>query len=189
MRAPPASKRPTIGARAFMAMSWILTILPACVSDSEPPNTVKSLAKTKQVRPFTVPQPVTTPSPGIFCLSMPNSEVRCSTNMSISSNEALSRRRSMRSRAVSLPRLCWASMGSFVLIQIAGVLTGLFVLIALSLAAHQNPEQFGAFGMLVQQFAWVAAALVILSAAGRPQGWSLSGYLGVTWPRARHVVL
>ena len=57
-----------IGARVFSAMSWILMIFCAWVSDSEPPNTVKSLAKTKTVRPLTVPQPVTTPSPGIFCL-------------------------------------------------------------------------------------------------------------------------
>ena len=69
MRAPPASNRPMIGARAFIAMSWILMIFCACVSESEPPNTVKSLANTNTVRPFTVPQPVTTPSPGIFgCL-------------------------------------------------------------------------------------------------------------------------
>ena len=57
-----------IGARVFSAMSWILMIFCAWVSDSEPPNTVKSLAKTKTVRPLTVPQPVTTPSPGIFLL-------------------------------------------------------------------------------------------------------------------------
>ena len=57
-----------MGARAFIAMSWILTIFCACVSDSEPPNTVKSLAKTNTVRPLTVPQPVTTPSPGILLL-------------------------------------------------------------------------------------------------------------------------
>src|SRR5262249_28535686 len=75
------------------------------------PNTVKSLAKTKTVRPFTVPHPVTTPSPGILALwSMPKSTQRCSTNMSNSSNEPLSIRTSMRSRAVSLPRLCCASM-------------------------------------------------------------------------------
>ncbi len=64
MRAPPASNRPMIGARAFSAMSWILMIFWACVSESEPPNTVKSLAKANTVRPLTVPQPVTTPSPG-----------------------------------------------------------------------------------------------------------------------------
>ena len=40
----------------------------AWVSESEPPNTVKSLANTNTVRPFTVPQPVTTPSPGILRL-------------------------------------------------------------------------------------------------------------------------
>ena len=53
-----------MGARILSAMSWILMIFWACASDSEPPNTVKSLAKTKTVRPLTVPQPVTTPSPG-----------------------------------------------------------------------------------------------------------------------------
>ena len=68
MRAPPASNRPMIGARAFIAMSWIFTIFCACVSESEPPNTVKSLANTNTVRPFTVPQPVTTPSPGSSAL-------------------------------------------------------------------------------------------------------------------------
>ena len=110
MRAPPASNRPMIGARAFIAMSCTLMIFCAWVSDSEPPNTVKSLANTNTVRPFTVPQPVTTPSPGIFVFSMPKSVERCSTNMSNSSNEPLSSRSSMRSRAVSLPRLCCASM-------------------------------------------------------------------------------
>src|SRR4029077_1124845 len=110
MRAPPASNRPMIGARARNAMSWILVIFCACVSDSAPPNTVKSLAKTKTLRPFTVPQPVTTPSPAILVFSMPKSFERCSTNMSNSSNEFLSMSSSMRSRAVSLPRLCCASM-------------------------------------------------------------------------------
>jgi hypothetical protein len=46
MRAPPASNRPMIGARFLSAMSWIFTIFSAWDSDSEPPNTVKSLAKT-----------------------------------------------------------------------------------------------------------------------------------------------
>ena len=78
-----------IGALAFIAMSWILTIFCAWVSDSEPPNTVKSLAKTKVLRPLTVPQPVTTPSPGTLVFSMPNSTERCSTNMSNSSKRAL----------------------------------------------------------------------------------------------------
>src|SRR6201999_508039 len=72
MRAPPASYRPMIGARAFIAMSWIFTIFCACVSDSEPPNTVKSLAKTKVLRPLTVPQPGTTPSPGTLLFAIPN---------------------------------------------------------------------------------------------------------------------
>src|SRR5271163_2848399 len=99
-----------IGALAFIAMSWILTIFCAWVSDSEPPNTVKSLANTNVLRPLTVPQPVTTPSPGTLDFSMPNSTERCSTNMSNSSNEPLSSNSSMRSRAVSLPRACCASM-------------------------------------------------------------------------------
>src|SRR5262249_41841878 len=79
MPAPPASNRPMIGARAFIAISWILTIFCAWASESEPPNTVKSLAKANTVRPLTVPQPVTTPSPGILLFSMPNSAERCST--------------------------------------------------------------------------------------------------------------
>src|SRR5579862_6328327 len=99
-----------IGALAFIAMSWSFVIFSACLSDSEPPNTVKSFAKTKVLRPLTVPQPVTTPSPGTLLFSMPNSVERCSTNMSNSSNEPLSSRSSMRSRAVSLPRACCASM-------------------------------------------------------------------------------
>src|SRR6266849_325560 len=99
MRAPPASNRPMMGARALSAMSWILVIFSAWVSDKEPPNTVKSLANTKTVRPLTVPHPVTTPSPGILVCAMSNS-----------SNELRSSRSAMRSRAVSLPRLCWASM-------------------------------------------------------------------------------
>ena len=110
MRAPPASNRPMIGARVFSAMSWILVIFPACASESEPPNTVKSLANTNACRPFTVPQPVTTPSPGILVFSMPKSVLRCCTKVSNSSKLPLSSRRSMRSRAVSLPRLCCASM-------------------------------------------------------------------------------
>ena len=45
MRAPPESFSPTTGAPDSIAMSMILTILAALVSDSEPPNTVKSWAK------------------------------------------------------------------------------------------------------------------------------------------------
>src|SRR6202163_3738735 len=99
-----------IGALAFIAKSWILTIFWAWVSDNEPPNTVKSMAKTKVLRPLTVPQPVTTPSPGTLVFSMPNSTERCSRIMSNSSKLPLSSRSSMRSRAVSLPRACCASM-------------------------------------------------------------------------------
>src|SRR6185312_3717865 len=99
-----------IGHRAFIAISWTLMIFCACVSDNEPPNTVKSLEKEKPPRPLTVPSPFPKRRPGFFDFSMPNSLERCSTNMSNSSNEPLSSRSSMRSRAVSLPRLCWASM-------------------------------------------------------------------------------
>ena len=45
MRAPPESLRPTTGAPIFIAMSMIFTILAALVSESDPPNTVKSCAK------------------------------------------------------------------------------------------------------------------------------------------------
>ena len=55
MRAPPESLSPTIGAPAFIARSITLQIFRACASASEPPNTVKSCANTKTVRPWTVP--------------------------------------------------------------------------------------------------------------------------------------
>ena len=45
MRAPPESLSPTTGAPIFIARSMILAILAPLVSDSEPPNTVKSCAK------------------------------------------------------------------------------------------------------------------------------------------------
>src|SRR5579872_1981655 len=99
-----------IGALAFIAMSCSFVIFSAWVSESEPPNTVKSLANTNVLRPLTVPQPVTTPSPGTLVFSMPNSVERCSTNMSNSSKLPLSSRSSIRSRAVSLPRACCAAM-------------------------------------------------------------------------------
>jgi heme A synthase len=46
MRAPPESLMPTTGAPLRMAMSMILQIFWACVSDSEPPKTVKSWENT-----------------------------------------------------------------------------------------------------------------------------------------------
>ena len=52
MRAPPESLRPMTGAPTFMAMSMILTILAALVSESEPPKTVKSCAKTNTSAAF-----------------------------------------------------------------------------------------------------------------------------------------
>ena len=110
MRAPPESLRPITGAPTRIAWSMILQIFSACASESEPPNTVKSWLNTNTRRPFTVPEPVTTPSPGIRCSAMPKSLQRCSTNMSISSNEPGSRSSSRRSRADSLPRLCCAAI-------------------------------------------------------------------------------
>ena len=88
----------------------ILQIFSAWASESAPPKTVKSWLKTNTGRPLMVPDPVTTPSPGIRCSAMPNSVQRCSTNMSISSNDPWSSRSCRRSRADSLPRLCWAAM-------------------------------------------------------------------------------
>ena len=78
---------PITGAPTWIARSMILQIFSACASESEPPNTVKSWLKTKTSRPLIVPWPVTTPSPGTCCSAMPNSVQRCSTNMSVSSNE------------------------------------------------------------------------------------------------------
>jgi hypothetical protein len=45
MRAPPESFSPITGTPIFMARSMIFTIFAALVSDSDPPNTVKSWAK------------------------------------------------------------------------------------------------------------------------------------------------
>lgn len=62
MRAPAPSLSETSGAPAEMAMSMILWILLAWASPSAPPKIRKSWAYTKTVRPWTVPQPVMTPS-------------------------------------------------------------------------------------------------------------------------------
>jgi hypothetical protein len=107
MRAPPESFRPTMGAPIFIARSMILQIFAAFVSDSEPPNTVKSCAKANTCRPSTRPCPVTTPSPGTCCSSIPKSRQRCVTSLSTSSKVPGSNSKSMRSRAVSLPLSCW----------------------------------------------------------------------------------
>ena len=64
IRAPPESFSPTTGAPSFIARSMIFTIFAALVSDSDPPNTVKSCAKANTCRPSTRPWPATTPSPG-----------------------------------------------------------------------------------------------------------------------------
>jgi len=55
MRAPPESLRPTTGTPAFMALSMILVIFSAWLSESDPPYTVKSCEKTYTGRPWTRP--------------------------------------------------------------------------------------------------------------------------------------
>ena len=55
MRAPPESFRPITGAPVLSARSMILTIFFALVSESDPPNTVKSWANTYAVRPWIRP--------------------------------------------------------------------------------------------------------------------------------------
>src|SRR6266852_8820402 len=58
------------------------------------------------------PKPVTKPSPAGRCSCIPKSTQRCRTNLSSSSKLPSSRRRWMRSRAVSLPVLCSRSRRS-----------------------------------------------------------------------------
>src|SRR5258708_24072495 len=57
MRAPPESFSPIMGAPIFAARSMIFTILAALDSDSDPPKTVKSCAKTYTSRPSMRPYP------------------------------------------------------------------------------------------------------------------------------------
>src|SRR2546426_4359405 len=77
IRAPPESFSPTIGTPVFIARSITLQILRAYASEREPPKTVKSWANTKAGRPWIRPDPVTTPSPGIFCFCISKSWVWC----------------------------------------------------------------------------------------------------------------
>src|SRR5437016_10414024 len=77
MRAPPESLSPMMGAPFCRALSITLQIFSACASDSEPPNTVKSCAKTYTSRPTIRPYPVTTPSPRYFSSASPKSTERC----------------------------------------------------------------------------------------------------------------
>ena len=79
MRAPPLSFNPMTGAPTFSAMSITLQIFSAWRFDSDPPKTVKSWLNTNTNRPLIVPDPVTTPSPGMRCSSMPKSMQSCST--------------------------------------------------------------------------------------------------------------
>ena len=93
-----------------MAMSMILWILVACASPSAPPKIRKSWAYTKTVRPWTVPQPVMTPSVyGLFA-SRPKPVARCRRSGSTSLNDPSSRSSSIRSRAVSFPLAFCASV-------------------------------------------------------------------------------
>src|SRR2546425_9904165 len=112
MRAPPESLSPMTGAPTFIARSMILQIFAAWVSLSDPPNTVKSCAKTKTGRPSTAPWPVTTPSPGMRCVSIPKSWERWTTKRSSSSKVPGSRRRPTRSRAESFPSAFWRARRS-----------------------------------------------------------------------------
>ena len=75
MRAPPESLSPTTGAPTFIARSMSLQIFAAFVSESDPPKTVKSCAKTKTGRPSTRTEPATTPSPGISFACVVHPEV------------------------------------------------------------------------------------------------------------------
>src|SRR6266436_36548 len=112
MRAPPESLRPITGAPLRMARSIIFTIFCALDSESEPPNTVKSCAKTYTSRPSTRPNPVTNPSPAGRCASIPKSVQWWRTNLSSSSKVPSSSNKLIRSRAVSLPALCSRSRRS-----------------------------------------------------------------------------
>ena len=62
------------------------------------------------MRPLIVPQPVTTPSPRGLDFAIPKSTQRWVTNMSYSSKLPSSSNSSIRSRAVSLPLACCASI-------------------------------------------------------------------------------
>src|SRR5580692_2606715 len=112
MRAPPESFSPITGAPLRIAKSIILQIFSALVSESDPPNTVKSCANTYTNRPSIRPNPVTNPSPVGRISSEPKSTERCRTNLSSSSNVPSSSNKSIRSRAESFPALCSRSLRS-----------------------------------------------------------------------------
>src|SRR5438128_6826963 len=149
MRAPPESLSPTTGAPIFIARSMIFAIFAALVSDSEPPNTVKSCAKAYARRPLIRPWPATTPSPGTTCSAMPKSRQRCVTNLSISSKVPGSNRRAMRSRAVSLPDSRWRRSRSSPPPSSARRSRS-----AKTSSVNRRPSHFGALGLLpiLQEF-------------------------------------
>ena len=112
IRAPPESLSPMSGTPLSMARSLIRLILLACTRDIDPPRTVKSWANTATRRPLILPNPATTPSPGNRWRSSPKAVSSWVASAPISWNEPSSRSRASRSRAVSLPRACWAAMRS-----------------------------------------------------------------------------
>mmetsp|Transcript_19008 Transcript_19008/g.46679 ORF Transcript_19008/g.46679 Transcript_19008/m.46679 type:complete len:238 (+) Transcript_19008:274-987(+) len=104
--APPESLRPMTGMPIVTALSMILQIFSAWVSESEPPNTVKSWLNTNTGRPLIRPDPVTTPSPGGVCASIPKSVQRWVLSWSYSRKDPLSSSTSSLSLAVSFPFAC-----------------------------------------------------------------------------------
>src|SRR5579859_1819656 len=87
-----------------MAVSWMRTIFSTVRAPQLPAFTVGSLAITATWRPSIVPSPVTTPAAG-------SSSASTLANRPSSTNEPASRRRSSRSRAVSL--CCSRSLGRY----------------------------------------------------------------------------
>ena len=73
---------------------------------------MKSWAKRYTGRPSMRADPVTTPSPGTRCASMPKSVAWWTTNRSSSSKEPLSTSPAIRSRAVRLPPACCRAIRS-----------------------------------------------------------------------------
>src|SRR5215469_17434654 len=99
MRAPPESTSQTIGMRWRRQSSRRRAALTSPVGPMEPPKTVKSYEATPTARPSILPKPVTTASAG-------ERTPGCLPRIPNSSKVPGSNRRSIRSRAVSLPRPC-----------------------------------------------------------------------------------
>ena len=127
---------PMIGQPIRTARSMTFTIFSAKTSPRLPPKTVKSWLKTNTLRPSIVPWPVTTPSPQGRLSSRPKPWARWRVNMSSSVKLPGSSSRSMRSRAVSLPRACWRSTAASVPAW-SGLLAQRPQALALVLGAHR----------------------------------------------------